>query len=390
MASYLESRIKDWRNRGVIDDTVADALFADVAKTAGRSAKKPGRSFSFFRIVAVFAAVSFAAAILMFISANWAAIPRLAKVAAIMVIIGGGLIGGALVRGRGGRYGRRLEEAFYLVAGAGYVGGVALVGQMYHLPGDVNAAMLGFALGLGAAGLLVRSQVLSLASLGAVAWWHATRPLASDLLTPEFAILVAFCVSGWGVARWLGARWVGRAAIGAFVLGLVPFLIDVIDATLNYYQDLPDGVRLTIWLVVLALSIVTLAVARFRPQMLSAVPGYGPRGLAIAFAAGTAALIALHLESEDLLPLLVVGPVTLAFALFVLFAFGARSVAIRWFGYVLFVGEIMVLYEATVATLLGTAGLFLVIGLTLTLLALGIYVFERRVRRANAGGGEDG
>ena len=388
MASHLENQIKDWRDRGVISAEVATALHDDLGSADIAGAKSRAKSFSFFRIVAVLAAVSFAAAILMFISANWAAIPRLAKVSGIMIIIAAGLVGGAVAGGRPGRADRRLEEAFYLVAGAAYVGGVALVGQLYHLPGDLGRAMFGFALGLGAAGLLVRSHVLSFAALGAIAWWHAARPLAENLLSAEFVVFAAFCAAGWGVARRLGARWIARAAIAAFIVGLIPFLIEVIDAVVGAYQALPDALRLISWLALWAASIAALTAARFRPVLIDELPGLRRAPIAIALGVGLAAVIALHLESEGLLPLLVVGPMTLIYALFVLFAFGARSAPIRWVGYVLFIGEILVLYGATVATLLGTAGLFLVVGLTLTVLAVVIYVFERRFRRPVEGGAD--
>ena len=106
MASYLENQIKDWHNRGIIADDVAAALLADIGRSAAAARDGDAKPFSFFRIVAIFAAISFAAAIVMFISANWEAIPRLAKVAGIMVLIAGGLIGGAVIGARGGRHAR--------------------------------------------------------------------------------------------------------------------------------------------------------------------------------------------------------------------------------------------------------------------------------------------
>jgi len=388
MASYLETQIEDWRNRGVISDAVADVLLADVAETMPATRRRPLRRFSFVRIVVLFAAISFAAAILMFVSANWEAVPRIIKVFGIMAIIAAGLIGGALVGIRSGGRGRRLEEACYLVAGAAYVAGVALVGQMYHLPGELSGAMLAFALGLGFAGLMVRSYVMSVAALAAMAAWHATRPLAANLLTLEFVFFALFCAIGWAAARWLGARWMARAVIVAFVAGLGPFMLDVASTVAGFYLDLPRVLRALLWLALWAASIAGLALARYRPARIEAVPGLSRAPVAIALGAGLLAIVVLHLESGTLLPLLIVGPLALVYALFVLFAFGARSATIRWIGYVLFVGEILLLYGATVATLLGTAGFFLVVGVTLTVLAAAIYAYERRVRRPKPGGAD--
>jgi uncharacterized membrane protein len=380
MASYLENQIKDWHNRGIIADDVADALLSDIGQSAATTRDEGAQPFSFFRIVAIFAAISFAAAIVMFISANWEAIPRLMKVGGIMVLIAAGLVGGAVTGARGGRYGRMLEEAAYLVAGAAYVGGVALVGQMYHLPGDIGQAMFGFALGLGVAGLAVRSHVLTAGALGAIAWWYVKTPAPENLIDVNFAIFAAFCAAGHALARFGGMprlRWVAAAA---FVIGLVPFLFSVLEAIADFYEGLPDGVRLALWLVLLAASLAGLWLARGADEP---APSFWRRP-ATAFGAGLIALLAMHVESDDLLPLLVVGPMTLGFALYALFTHGARSQAIRYVSYAVFVGEILFLYAETVATLLGTAGFFLAVGVTLTLIAGGIYWAERRFKRRAA------
>ncbi|MBO6640515.1 MAG: DUF2157 domain-containing protein [Roseitalea sp.] len=380
MASYLENQIKDWHNRGVITDAVSDALLADIGQSGATTREESTQPFSFFRIVAIFATISFAAAIVMFISANWEAIPRLVKVGGIMVLIAGGLIGGAVIGARGGRYGRWLEEAAYLVAGAAYVGGVALVGQMYHLPGDIGQAMFGFALGLGLAGLAVRSHVLAGAALGAIAWWYLETPSPENLASANFAIFAAFCAAGYALARFGGMPWLRWGAAAAFVIGLIPLLLDVLEAIADFYEGLPDAVRLALWLALLVLSIGRLWISKDPDEP---KPSFWRRP-GTAFGAGLIALLALHVESEDLLPLLVVGPMTLGFALYALFTHGARSQAIRYPSYVVFVGEILFLYGETVASLLGTAGFFLAVGLTLTLIAGGIYWAERRFRRRTA------
>lgn len=380
MASYLENQIKDWHNRGIIADDVAAALLADIGRSGATACSERAKPFSFFRIVAIFAAISFAAAIVMFISANWEAIPRLAKVAGIMVLIAGGLIGGAVIRARGGRYGHRLEEAAYLVGGAAYVGGVALVGQMYHLPGDIGQAMFGFALGLGLAGLAVRSHVLATGALGAIAWWYLETPAPENLIDANFAIFAAFCVAGYALARFGGLPWLRWGAAAAFLIGLVPFLFSVLEAIADFYQGLPDGVRLALWLALLAASLAGLWLARRTDDP---APAFWRRPTT-AFGAGLIALLALHVESGDLLPLLVVGPMTLGFALYALFTHGARSRTIRYVSYAIFVGEIFFLYGETVASLLGTAGFFLAVGVTLTLIAGGIYWAERRFKRRAA------
>ena len=81
------------------------------------------KSLSFGSILAMMAALLFGAAILIFVAANWEAIPRLARVAALFAVILGGYVGGAVLKtrdhaghrrgavDRGGSGVRRLDRA---------------------------------------------------------------------------------------------------------------------------------------------------------------------------------------------------------------------------------------------------------------------------------------
>ncbi|RUT97968.1 DUF2157 domain-containing protein, partial [Mesorhizobium sp. USDA-HM6] len=79
-ATKVRTDIARWRDAGLIDAATADALTSDVAANE-RS------SLSFGSILAMMAALLFCAAILIFVAANWEAIPRLARVAALFAVI---------------------------------------------------------------------------------------------------------------------------------------------------------------------------------------------------------------------------------------------------------------------------------------------------------------
>lgn len=384
MATLLSRQVEDWRNRGVISDEVAAALQADLEKSGSGSLARPANRFSFLQVLAVFAGISFAAAILVFISANWELIPRLVRVAGIVAVMFAGFAGGALAHRRGGPRGRLIEEAFYLVGGAGYVGGIALVGQMYHLGGSIAEAMLVYGLGLGLAGLLVRSPVLGALALGALTWWQVDRPDAGNLLTLHFAIFLAAVAAAWLLARAGRMRWLQRAAVAALLVGLLPFLGEVLQWLADLYSDLPDPARAAIWLVLFAAGFGLLALTRDGP-----VAG-GRIGPARAFAIGLFALLGLHGEAGDLFPVWFSGLSGVALALAALFWHGAASRGLRFAGYALFVGEVLWLYGTTVYSLLGTAGFFFLLGLFLTAGALGITVFEKRIAARQRRGGEGG
>ncbi|CAH2400568.1 hypothetical protein MES4922_250067 [Mesorhizobium ventifaucium] len=82
MASYssrVRADITRWLQAGLIDASTADALKRDVEANERKS-------LSFGSILAVMAALLFGAAVLIFVAANWEAIPRLARVAALFAI----------------------------------------------------------------------------------------------------------------------------------------------------------------------------------------------------------------------------------------------------------------------------------------------------------------
>ena len=374
----IERRIEDWQNRGVIDAGAADALRADLAENGAGSGF--GGGFSFLRVVTLFAAISFAAALFAFISANWDAIPRLVRVGGLMVMIIGFLAAGAAVHGRSVRFGSALEEAFYLLAGASYVAAIALTGQMYHLPGTIGEAMFGFAIGLGIAGLAVRSFALTALALGAIAWWFIALPNPDHVLRWEYLVLFGFCSAGFAAGVAWRSGWLRRIAVVAFLVGSGPFLVD-------FFVNLPDAAR-----VAVALAIVGLATFCLWLRRPGGAYGYASRpGLPMATDCALIALVGIvlmHGNLEAFSVILLAGPVTLAFALFVLFVHGAEHRRLRYFAYALFGVETFYVYVQTVISLLGTAGFFLIVGVTLTALAFGIRHFERRFKRhAEAGHG---
>ena len=83
--------MRDGCESGLIDDTTADAIARDVEA-------HERKSLSFGSILAIMAALLFGAAILVFVAANWEAIPRLARVGALFAIIFAGYVGGAVLK----------------------------------------------------------------------------------------------------------------------------------------------------------------------------------------------------------------------------------------------------------------------------------------------------
>ena len=91
------------------------------------------KSLSFGSVLAMMAALLFGAAILVLVAANWEAIPRLGRVAALFATILAGYVGGAVLKTRDHD---AIGEALYIIAAAAFGASIALIGQMYHMSGD--------------------------------------------------------------------------------------------------------------------------------------------------------------------------------------------------------------------------------------------------------------
>src|SRR5690606_6155307 len=102
------------------------------------------------------------------IAANWEAFPRLMRVGLIFLLIAGGYVGGAVLKGRGND---GFAEALYILAAVAFGAGIALIAQMYHLSGDESQAILIWCAGTALAALALRSGPLTAgAVLLAGAW----------------------------------------------------------------------------------------------------------------------------------------------------------------------------------------------------------------------------
>ena len=135
MAGYVgrvRQDIARWVESGLIDAGTAEKLTSDIEANARRS-------LSFGSILAMLAAVLLAAAIMIFVAANWEAIPRVARVLSLFAVIAAGYVGGAWLKLRDHP---AFAEAAWVVAAAAFGGSIALIGQMYHFSGDESGAIL--------------------------------------------------------------------------------------------------------------------------------------------------------------------------------------------------------------------------------------------------------
>lgn len=393
MATLIERQIEDWEKRGVVDAETARKLREDVGASQAVSKNgaqaKPARHFSFFQVVAFFAAISIGAAILLFIAANWEAIPRLARAMGAVAIIFAAFVAGALVNRRQGLRMRLVEEACYVVAGAAFMGGVALVGQMYHLSGDIQDTALLYALALGLSGFAVRSLALVAVAGGWITFWQVNGPEAGNLLSLQFLVFAIVISLGVAFATSMKSVWLRRGFYAAGVIGLLPFVGEVLEWLVERYEDIPESVRDVFWILVWLLSLAGLMLERWRPGILRGLPLMGSPRIGALFIAGLVAIAFLHGEFDGDAGLILASGMAVLFVLGVLYAHGRDNRLIRYVCYALFAGEVLVVYGETVYSLLGTSGFFLVLGLVLAAIAFVVHRLERRWRRKAAGAGKE-
>jgi uncharacterized membrane protein len=156
----LETDLVKWVADGVISGEAAQSI--RTARFAEESAPRlPG-------IFAMLGALMLAASVSAFVAANWQEIPRLVRLIGILTLIAACFPIALQLGRRAMPWG---DDAAVTFATLCFGAGVALVGQMYHLPGDWPAgAMLVAIGGLVAAALTGKNGPLVIAFVAMTAW----------------------------------------------------------------------------------------------------------------------------------------------------------------------------------------------------------------------------
>lgn len=358
MASYATKVKRDiarWREAGLIDAPTASALSLDVERNGG------GR-VSFGSVLSMMAAALFAAAILIFIAANWEAIPRLVRVSMLFATIAAGYLGGAVLKLRG-------EDAFgqgaWIVAAAAFGASIALIGQMYHMSGDEKQAIFVWGAGTALAAAMLRSGPLNVGAvlLGAV-WmlmhgfdhWWSMREL------PYAYLLVAVLL--YALTFWT------RSVTSRHLI----FLSLILFGFLHYWRD----ESLATPLVMALLSAGLLAFGEWRPAQAGRWLALGsglPVHALLGFLTGIGIIqIALVDEQAFLVPSIAAFAGIIAALLLA----GQENRMLRWLAYAAFAFQLCFVYMVMLGSMLGTAGFFVLGGLVLSVLAWLITRLERR------------
>lgn len=364
MASYA-SRVKGdigrWVETGLIDAATAEKLERDIAL-------HDRKSLSFGTILAMMAALLFGAAILLFVAANWEAIPRLVRVGALFAVIAAGYIGGAVLKQHDQTV---VGEALWLIAASAFGGALAAIGQMYHLPGDEAGAVLVWCIGTIVAAAALRSGPLTIAATGLAVAWLVMRGFEFWDATDFPHLYMALAAILWAVSLWTGSQ----KARHLILLSLIGYAA-LFAAS---HEALPVAILLAL------VSAVLFAVAVYLPRQVESLLRLGGRFSAHCLIGFLIGIVIAQFELTD-----AVGP--FAFAAAIAFAgiaaaivlAGRESRGLRWIAYLGFAFELCFVYAVTMGTMLGTAGFFLAAGVILGLLAFTVIRIEKRMRDTQA------
>ncbi|MCO5066123.1 MAG: DUF2157 domain-containing protein [Rhizobiaceae bacterium] len=362
-AARVGRDIDRWVERGLIDEATAGALRRDVERS-DRSAISLGR------VLSVMAAVLVAAAILIIVAANIEQVPRIARVAGLFAIIAASYIGGAVfkLRDRAG-----FAEALYLVGLAAFGASIALIGQMYHMSGDESEAIFIWCAAGIIAALLLRSPILTNASvLLSTAWLLTAFDLDHINQGPSFVFLLMLA------AIWIVSYWTKSSAARHLVI-----LAAMFYALLYGISDS----AVLVGIVLIVLSAAVFLAAWFAPdavERFAQLGGPQPVHPLIGFLLGIGLLQAQF--ADDFWPMLCLSLIAFAGIVAALVLRGRQSRLMRWVAYLAFTLELAVLYFSTIGTMVETGALFLFSGFALAIAAFAISRIERSIAARDADG----
>lgn len=369
MASYASKVRQDiarWVEKGLIDAQTGEKLSREVEANVRRS-------FSFGTILAMLAAILLGAAILIFIAANWEAIPRIMRVLAVFAVIAAGYVGGAWLKLRDHP---AFAEAAWVVAASAFGGAIALIGQMYHFSGDESGAILAWCAGTALAAVALRSNPLTVMAVAIADGWLVMKLLNGFDIRRGFDFPYLYVLMA--TALFLISYWTrSRPARHLVILSLIAYAGFV--ALANDWNSV--AIQLAIG------SAVIFAAAIYAAEPLDSLLQLGGRLALHAFLGFLVGMAILQFRYDEGGGLILTSALMLAGIAAAIVLAGRDSRGLRWLAYIGFAYELVWIYLVTMGTMLDTASFFLAAAVILGLLAFVIIRVEKRMRgRVSEGG----
>lgn len=258
----LDADLTRWVAEGLLSPESASALRNSVPRDGG--ARIPA-------LLGLFGGLLIAASVSAFVAANWELIPRLTKLVFIILALLGVIGIGARLERSGARGG---AEAAYTCAVLVFGAGVALVGQMYHLPSDWPGGALLVGFGALVAAILLRSSGALVIAIAALCAWTVGRWDEAGGQLPS--LFWAFFLP----ILWLAATRSSRLVHHATVLALIMWFCLLPERWVLHrfeYGLIAYGLALSVAFV----AIGSLALSRGGPRLFTAFLPWGLVGLVL-------------------------------------------------------------------------------------------------------------
>ncbi|PZR92628.1 MAG: hypothetical protein DI537_12740 [Stutzerimonas stutzeri] len=160
----LEADLNRWVGEGLVSPESAAVIRRALAQEGG--------GFKLPALIGLFGGLLIASSVSAFVAANWEEIPRVAKLVMILLGLAGALGISARLQSRGSTGG---ADAAATCGTLIFAAGVALVGQMYHLPTDWPGGALLVAIGALIVAFLLRSNGALVIAIVAIGCWAGGR-----------------------------------------------------------------------------------------------------------------------------------------------------------------------------------------------------------------------
>lgn len=164
----LDADLIRWVGEGLVSAESATAIRRSLGQEGG---------FRLPALLGLFGGLLIASSVSAFVAANWEEMPRLVKLGLILVSLAVSLGVSARLESRGSAGGADAAATCGVLI---FAAGVALVGQMYHLPTDWPGGALLIAIGALIAAFLLRSNGALIIAIIAICAWTGGRWDESD------------------------------------------------------------------------------------------------------------------------------------------------------------------------------------------------------------------
>ncbi len=259
----LEADLTRWVGEGLVSPASATAIRQSLTREGGF--RLPG-------LLGLFGGLLIASSVAAFVAANWEEMPRLVKLGMILAGIVGALVIAARLDAKGSTMGANAASTCGVLI---FAAGVALVGQMYHLPTDWPAGAFLIALGALAVAVLLRSDGALIVAFVALASWSGGRWVEQQG-TLHWPFFLLFLPAFW-LALGHESRFVHHVAVLCLAgwLALVPG--DWVNGNFDYGL-IAYGLAVSVVFV----AVGALALDRGLPALLTAFLPWGLVGLSVA------------------------------------------------------------------------------------------------------------